>query len=76
VWVSLKIVPVRDRPEQVRLGQGPRLLSLCRVRGLWTAVKRAKSGLIAKKNLKLCPCCEEKEGEGESLKHLLTDCQR
>jgi len=52
MWASLKIVAVGDRPEQLRLGQGLRLLSLCRIGGLWTAVKRAKRELIAKKYLK------------------------
>jgi len=59
MWASLKKIPVRNRPEQVRLGQGLRLLSLCRVGGLWTAVKRAKRGLIANKYLKICLCCED-----------------
>jgi len=76
VWASLKRVPARGRPEQVRLGQGLRLLPLRREGGLRTAVKRAKRGLIAKKYLKFCPCCKGKEGEGESFEHLLTDCQR
>jgi len=33
-------------------------------------------GLIAKKYLKFCPCCEDKEGKGESLEHPLIDCKR
>jgi len=65
MWASLKRIPVRNRPEQIRLGQGPRLLSLCGVGGSWTTVKRAKRGLITKKYLKFCPCCEDKRRGGE-----------
>lgn len=75
-WTSLKRVPVCDRAEQVRLGRGLCMLSLCRTRGLWTARKRAKRGLIAKKYMRLCPCCSVKGGEGETVEHLLVECQR
>jgi hypothetical protein len=75
-WASLKQIPMSSRSEQVRLGQGLRMLSLCRTKGLWTARKRAKRGAIAKKYLGICPCCSIKGGEGETVEHLLMECQR
>jgi hypothetical protein len=62
-WAALKRIPVRNRWEQVRLGEGLRMVSLCRTRGFWTARKRAKRDLIARRYLKLCPCCGIKGGE-------------
>jgi len=75
-WASLKSIPVCDRPEQVRLGRGLCMLSLCRTGGLWTARKRAERRLIALKYMKLCPCCGVTGGEGENIEHLLMECQR
>ena len=75
-WAALKRIPVRDRSEQVRLGQGLRMISMCRIGGLWTTRKRAKRGLIARKYLKLCPCCGDKRGEGETIEHLLLECKK
>ena len=56
-WASVKAVPVCGRAEQVRIGEGLRLLSLCRTNGLWTAKKRAGAKFIHSKYKKLCPCC-------------------
>jgi hypothetical protein len=75
-WAALKRIPVRNRWEQVRLGQGLRMVSLCRTGGFWTARKRAKRGLIARKYLKLCPCCGTRGEEGETIEHLLLECQK
>jgi len=52
------------------------MISLCRTGGFWTARKRAKRGLIARKYLKLCPCCDTKGEEGETIEHLLMECQK
>lgn len=75
-WASLKRIPMCGRSEQVKLGQGLRMLSLCRTKGLWTARKRAKRGIIGNKYRLTCPCCGIKGGEGETVEHLLLECQR
>ena len=69
----MKAVPVCGRAEQVRIGQGLRLLSLCRTNGLWTAKKRAGAKFIHRKYKKLCPCCGI-VGEGETVEHILMSC--
>jgi len=74
-WASVKAVPVCGRAEQVRIGQGLRLLSLCRTNGLWTAKKRAGAKFIHRKYKKLCPCCGI-VGEGETVEHILMSCER
>jgi len=76
VWASLKIIPVQHRPQQVQLGRGLCTLSLCRTRGLWTASKRAKRGIIGKRHKKECPCCGVVGGDGETVEHLLVECRK
>ena len=74
-WASVKSIPMCGRAEQVRIGQGLRLLSLCRTNGLWTAKKRAGAKFIHGRYKKLCPCCGI-VGEGETVEHILMSCQR
>jgi hypothetical protein len=76
VWASLKRIPVQHRSQQVQLGRGLCMLSLCRTRGLWTASKRAKRGIIGKKYKKECPCCGIVGGDGETVEHLLMECRK
>jgi len=53
--------PPLGRREQVRLGSGMRLLSLCRIGSFWTASSLAKAFKKLKPELEvfeqLCPCC-------------------
>ena len=49
------------------------MVQKCRLRALWTAERRAKHRLIDGVYKTRCPCCDQ-DGEGETIEHLLLDC--
>ena len=53
------------------------MLSQCRTNGFWTVRKRARRGLITnQKYNRTCPCCNSTGEMGETVEHLLIECQR
>jgi len=46
----------------------------CRIGGLWTASRLARHGLIDRRYMNVCPCCNR--GSPEDLFHLLWECPR
>ena len=78
---SMAVFPPLGRREQVRLGSGLRLLSLCRIGGLWTAPSLARAFKEQQPELEiyeeLCPCCGAAViGRGEDIPHILVECER
>ena len=76
-WVSLEDTTMFARAEQVRLGRGLCMLSQCRTNGFRTGKRRHSGGLIINgKYKRICPCCSTRREKGETVEHLLTECQR
>ena len=76
-WASIKDIMICARAEQVRLGRGLCMLSQCRTNGFWTARKRSRAGLITNRKYKrTCPCCNIRGEKGETVEHILIECQR
>jgi hypothetical protein len=69
--------------EQVQLGRGLRMLSMCRMNALPTAARLAKPWERSKEPPPLpekyqteCPCCGEQKSEGETVEHIIVECSR
>lgn len=82
-WSSLKAIPMSAVAEQVRLGRGMRMISMCRMNALRTASRMAKPWERSKKPpplseeyQKKCPCCGEVVEEGETVEHIIVECSR
>lgn len=81
-WCSMKSIPMAAVAEQVRLGWGMRLLSMCRINALPTAARMAKPWEGSKKPPPLpeeyqtkCPCCGQ-IGKGETIEHIVVECSK
>ena len=71
-------IPEGKRCDAVGLYQGLKMLALCRVGGLRTAIQIANASQgadDAEMYKKTYPCCG-KSGEGETISHILLDCGR
>jgi hypothetical protein len=82
-WSSLKAIPMSAVAEQVRLGRGMRMISMCRMNALRTASRMAKPWEGSKKPpplseeyQKKCPCCGEVVEKGETVEHIIVECSR
>ena len=76
-WAPVKDITICARAEQVRMGRGRCMLSQCRTNGSWTARKRVRARLITNRKYKrTCPRCSIRGEKGETLEHLLIECQR
>ena len=78
---STVAIPPLGRWEQVRLGPGLRMVSLCRTGGFWTAASLARAFKRQKPEIEiyedLCPCCGAAVlGQGEDINHMLVECSR
>ena len=73
-WVSFMGLHPWAKNELVRLGRGLCMLHLCRVKSLWTVVRRAGAGFIPDEYKVYCPFCDE--GYGENIGHMLLQCKR
>ena len=73
-WATIRSIPLIGRGEQVRLGKGFRILSLCRLGALWTTAKRASAKFIDAQYKRICPCCGSRGGE--TILHLILQCPR
>jgi hypothetical protein len=74
---SMVAIPPLGRREQVKLGSGLRLLSLCRIGGLWTAPSIARAYKELEDFKELCPCCTAwVMGRGEDVNHIIVECKR
>jgi len=74
---SMVAIPPLGRREQVKLGSGLRLLSLCRIGGLWTAPSLARAYKELEEYKELCPCCAAYVvGRGEDITHIVVECER
>jgi len=78
---SMVAIPPLGRWEQVRLGSGLRMMSLCRVGGFWTAASLARAYKGTKQEVARyedeCPCCGALVfGRGEDVDHILVECTR
>jgi len=74
---SMVAIPPLGRREQVKLGSGLRLLSLCRIGGLWTAPSLARAYKELEDFKDLCPCCAAYVmGRGEDITHIVVECER
>ena len=77
---SMVAIPPLGRREQVKLGPGLRMVSLCRIGGLWTAASLARAhkdreGMELFEDM--CPCCKAwVVGRGEDVDHILVECNR
>ena len=76
---SLVAIPPLGRREQVKLGPGLRMVSLCRLGSFWTGASLAQAYKKQYPDLdlyeELCPCCEGWVwGSGEDINHMLVDC--
>jgi hypothetical protein len=69
--------PPPGQMEQVQLGPGLRMLSLCRTGGLWAAADMAKAKFIDRIYKEKCPCCNETvAGRGEDISHMVVECSK
>lgn len=82
VWSSMRAIPMAAVADQVRLGRGMRMLSLCRMGALPTAARMAKPWKGCKTPPPLpeefqtkCPCCGQ-VGEGETIEHIIVECSK
>ena len=74
---SMVAIPPLGRREQVKLGSGLRLLSLCRIGGLWTAPRLARAYKVLEDFKDLCPCCAGLVfSRGEDISHIVVECER
>jgi hypothetical protein len=78
---SMVAIPPLGRWEQVRLGSGLRMVSLCRVGGYWTAASLARAYKGTKPEVAMytdeCPCCGALVlSRGEDVDHILVECTR
>ena len=78
---SMVAIPPLGRWEQVRLGSGLRMMSLCRVGGFWTAASLARAYKGTKPEVAIyedeCPCCGAAVlSRGEDVAHILVECTR
>jgi hypothetical protein len=78
---SMVAIPPLGRWEQVRLGSGLRMMSLCRVGGFWTAASLARAYKGTKQEVAIyedeCPCCGAAVlSRGEDVAHILVECTR
>ena len=73
---SMVAIPPLGRREQVKLGSGLRLLSLCRIGGLWTAPTIARAYKELEDFKEICPCCTAwVMGRGEDVTHIVVECK-
>jgi hypothetical protein len=78
---SIKAIPPLGRWEQVKLGPGLRMVSLCRIGGFWTAASLARAHQETSPGIEIfneeCPCCGAwVVGRGEDVDHILVECSR
>lgn len=83
VWSSMRAIPMVAVADQVRLGRGLRMLSLCRMGAFPTAARMAKSWKGCKTPPPLpeefqtkCPCCGQRVEGGETVEHIILACSR
>lgn len=74
---SMVAIPPLGRREQVKLGTGLRMMSLCRIGALRTATSLANARLVHDNHKDICPCCQALIfGRGEDVSHILVECPR
>ena len=77
-WAGIQAIPAEDMVQAIGIYQGMKMISLCRVGGLWTGgmIAKAFRTKVDPMYRMTCPCCNENVVGGETITHLLLHCHR